>query len=110
MKRGEVWTLRDEGYASKARPVVVVQSENSTFDSVILCLFTSYDSSGIGTRVKVDPSEASGLAKVSYVMTDKIVTVGKKLLGQCIGALDEDVMHAVSKQLATILGIAKSDL
>jgi mRNA-degrading endonuclease toxin of MazEF toxin-antitoxin module len=27
MKRGEVWTLRDDAYASKARPVVIVQAD-----------------------------------------------------------------------------------
>lgn len=27
MRRGEAWTLRDDSYASKARPVVVVQSD-----------------------------------------------------------------------------------
>lgn len=26
MKRGEIWTLRDNHYASKARPVVVIQN------------------------------------------------------------------------------------
>lgn len=25
--RGEIWTLRDDRYASKARPVVIVQSD-----------------------------------------------------------------------------------
>ena len=39
MKRGEIWTLRDHNYASKARPVVIIQSdEHPSFDSVILCL------------------------------------------------------------------------
>ncbi len=27
MKRGEIWTLQDKNYASKARPVVVIQSD-----------------------------------------------------------------------------------
>jgi mRNA interferase MazF len=36
MKRGEVYTLRDEGFASKARPVVIVQDkERNSFNSVI---------------------------------------------------------------------------
>ena len=40
MKRGEIWTLQDRNYASKARPVVVIQSDShNAFDSVILCLF-----------------------------------------------------------------------
>lgn len=30
MERGEIWVLRDEGYASKPRPVVVIQSDEIT--------------------------------------------------------------------------------
>ena len=42
MKRGEIWVLRDDGYASKPRPVVVIQSDEITqFQSVVLCLLTS---------------------------------------------------------------------
>ncbi|MDR0605769.1 MAG: type II toxin-antitoxin system PemK/MazF family toxin, partial [Bacteroidales bacterium] len=53
MKRGEIWTLRDYNYASKARPVVIIQSDNYLFDSVILALFTSYKSKTIVTRLKI---------------------------------------------------------
>jgi len=106
MKRGEVWTLRDEAYASKARPAVVIQGDEMTgFDSVILCLVTTYDSSGIPTRVPVKPDEDNGLEKQSYVMTEKIVTVNEKLLGRCIGKLDENAMKAVSCQLVAVLGL-----
>jgi mRNA interferase MazF len=46
MKRGEIWTLRDEGYAGKARPVIIVQAElEASFNSLILCLFTTFESS-----------------------------------------------------------------
>ncbi|MCR4764362.1 MAG: type II toxin-antitoxin system PemK/MazF family toxin [Lachnospiraceae bacterium] len=52
MKRGEIWTLQDKNYASKARPVVIIQDDNhNSFDSVILCLFTTYVSTDIDTRV-----------------------------------------------------------
>ena len=27
MKRGEIWTLQDKNYASKARPVVIIQDD-----------------------------------------------------------------------------------
>jgi mRNA interferase MazF len=54
MKRGEIWTLRDDGYAGKARPVVIVQADpGGFFDSVILCLFTTFESSHIPTRVHI---------------------------------------------------------
>ena len=106
MKRGEVWTLQDKNYASKARPVVIVQDDaHNTFDSVILCLFTTYESADISTRVLVKPSVENGLLKDSYVMTDKIVTVDKKILGECIGKLSDDDMKAVSEQLIIILGL-----
>ena len=88
MKRGEIWTLQDKHYASKARPVVVIQSDkHDSFDSVILCLFTSYESGDISTRVRIEPSSENGLQKVSYVMTDKIVTVDKSRLGKRVGVL-----------------------
>jgi mRNA interferase MazF len=106
MKRGEVWTLHDKNYASKARPVVIVQDDDhNTFDSVILCLFTTYESADISTRVLVKSSVENGLLKDSYVMTDKIVTVDKKILGECIGMLSDDDMKAVSEQLIIILGL-----
>ena len=34
MKRGEIWTLQDKNYASKARPVVIIQSDKYYNSSV----------------------------------------------------------------------------
>ena len=66
MKRGEIWVLRDEGYASKPRPVVVIQSDEITqFQSVVLCLLTSFDSTNIPTRVRIEPSVAL-IVKISF--------------------------------------------
>lgn len=104
MKRGEVWTLRDRNYASKARPVVVIQSnKHNSFDSVILCLFTTHDSADIETRVAVEASVENGLVKDSYVMTEKIVTVDRGMLGERIGTLSDNDMESVSTQLRAIL-------
>lgn len=104
--RGSVWTMRDDRYASKARPVVVVQSDDvSSFDSVVLCLLTTFDSSDIPTRVRVEPSDGNGLEHVSYVMTEKIASVSMSLLGKKIGELDEATMKEVSRQLAVVLGL-----
>lgn len=106
MKRGEVWTLRDDRYATKARPVVIIQSdEHNMFDSVILCLFTTYESKDIETRVLIRASDKNGLLKNSYVMTDKIATVDKRILGEMIGELSESDMLKISKQLMVILGL-----
>lgn len=106
MKRGEVWTLQDKNYASKSRPVVVIQSDKyDAFESIILCLFTSFESDNISTRVRIEPSADNGLHKSSYVMTDKIVTVNKSLLGSRIGRLSDEDMKAVSEQLKAILDL-----
>lgn len=106
MKRGEIWTLQDTGYASKARPVVIVQNDAiDEFDSLVLCLLTTYASDDIPVRVRVEPDETNGLEKTSYVMTDKIVTVDRNMLGFKIGALDAVTMDSVTQQLAVMLGI-----
>jgi len=111
MQRGEVWTLQDDGYASKARPVVIIQGElGDAFDSVVLCLFTSYESLDSNTRVGIDPLPTNGLKKHSYIMTDKIITVARTELGSHIGFLADEQMHEVSKQLARLLVITKEDI
>ena len=54
MKRGEIWTLQDRQYASKARPVLIIQSDKQdVFDSCVLCLFTTYDSARIKYRNRI---------------------------------------------------------
>ena len=106
MKRGEIWTLQDRSYASKARPVIIIQNNNcNSFDSVILCLLTSFDSSDVSTRVPITACRENGLVKNSYVMTDKIVTVRKDMLGEFIGVLSEEDMLRVSEQLRMVLDI-----
>lgn len=106
MMRGEIWSMRDDLYASKARPVVIIQSDEvSGFDSVVLCLLTTYDSSGIPTRVRVEPTVQNGLEKTSYVMTEKIASVSRAMLGRRIGMLEEEVMREVSEKVAVVLGL-----
>lgn len=106
MRRGEVWTLRDDSYASKARPVIVIQDEDvASFDSIILCLLTTFDSDHLETRVSIEPSNVNGLERRSYAMTDKIVTVDKGLLGKCIGRISAEDMSKISAELIRILGL-----
>ena len=106
MKRGEIWTLRDEGYARKARPVVIVQSDLLIgFDSIILCLLTSYDSEEIANRVRIHADAVNGLKKDSYVMTEKIITVAKSELGERIGTLTVSQMNTIATQLKVVLDL-----
>ena len=105
--RGEIWTMRDDLYASKARPVIIVQSDEIVgFDSVVLCLMTAFESSGIPTRVRVEPSAENGLERMSFVMTDKIASVSRGMLGKRIGVLERDRMDEVTEKLALVLGLS----
>jgi len=111
MKRGELWTLQDKSYASKARPVLIIQADAAnSFDSIILCLFTTFNSDNISTRVKIEPNAENGLEKISYVMTEKILTVDKTMLGKYIGVLSVNEMHQIAGKLAKILDIQKNDI
>ena len=110
MMRGEVWTLQDRNYASKARPVVIVQNDENSFESIILCLLTAFDSENIPTRIKIAPTDENGLEKISYVMTEKIVTVEKTMLGKRIGNLTGNEMCCIAGKLAKLLKIHKNDI
>lgn len=104
--RGEIWTLRDDRYASKARPVVIVQSDEvHGFESVVLCLFTTHDNASAPTRVRVEPSAENGLERTSFVMTEKIASVSRDMLGKRIGVLENDYLEQVSCALMTVLGL-----
>jgi mRNA interferase MazF len=111
MNRGEIWTIRDDGYASKARPVIIVQADpGEYFNSVILCLFTTFESSHIPTRISVICNETNGLKKDSFVMTEKLIAIDKKELGEKIGVLTYEQMRQISRQLAKLLDIHKEDI
>jgi mRNA interferase MazF len=84
MRTGEIWTLQDSSYASKPRPVVIIQSEHlDDYDSLIVGLFTSHKQE-VENRISVEPTKDNGLEKVSHIMTDKIETVPKDFLGKRI--------------------------
>ena len=67
MERGDGWTCLYEGYASKPRPVFIVQDNavSGQFGSTVMCLITSFVSDDIPTRVRIEPSPANGLKRIS---------------------------------------------
>ena len=106
MRRGELWTVRGESFASKPRPVLVIQNDEiGSFDSTVLCLITTYDSDAFPTRVALEPTKENGLKEKSWVMTEKIYSARKSELGMRIGMLSERDMAEVSKQVAVVLGL-----
>jgi mRNA interferase MazF len=108
VNRGEIWTQSGgSGYARKPRPVLIVQSDELFgTESVIICLFTSYEGGTFTSRLPFEPSEANGLLEASDLMADKIMTVPRTKLGRRIGAATAEDMDRVEQALAIVLGFA----
>jgi mRNA interferase MazF len=106
MKRGEVWTLSGgSGYASKPRPVLIVQSDRMTeSDSVLVCLITSYDGPGLSARLPFSPTVENGLRGESILMADKIMAIAKTKLGKRLGAVTSEEMERVEEAMMLVLG------
>ena len=109
MKRGEIWTMAGgPGYASKPRPVVIIQDD--AFDataSIIVCLVTSEAIQAPILRLPVDPTSDNGLHQTSDLMVDKVVTVPRGRLGQRIGQLGNDDLLRLNRSLLVFLGLAR---
>ncbi|MDR0627043.1 MAG: type II toxin-antitoxin system PemK/MazF family toxin [Bifidobacteriaceae bacterium] len=110
--RGEVWTVRDDAYASKSRPAIVVQANDisSEFQSVVLVGMTTVPAPGVSVRVKVEPTERNGLKVTSYAMAEKPFTVKVERLGSRIGELAGSDLSSVSRALARALALTPEDL
>jgi len=108
LRRGEIWTATGSAeYASKPRPVVIVQHENfQLLDSVTVCGFTSDPTDLPLFRILVEPSTTNGLKSPSRIMTDKILTIRKVKLGRRIGRLSKEDMTRLNRAIATFLGLA----
>jgi mRNA interferase MazF len=60
--RGEIWVARAELYASKVRPVLVIQSDDyDTYQSTVTCLLTTVENPNAAARVRIEPDEKNGL-------------------------------------------------
>lgn len=96
------------GYAGKPRPVVIVQDDAFTVrDSIVVCLITTDATELPVFRIAVDPSATNGLNATSRLMVDKVTTVPKSRLGQCIGCLADDDRLRLNRALLVFLGLAR---
>lgn len=96
-----------EGYASKPRPVLIVQDNavSGQFGSTVMCLITAFVSDDIPTRVRIEPSPANGLLKTSWIATEKIMAVPVSALKNKVCQLSKSDMQKVSESLRKVLGL-----
>lgn len=91
MTRGAIVVVAAKGaYTSKPRPAVVVQADlfNATHGSVTVCPITTACADAPLFRVTLPPGSRTGLAEVSQVMVDKIVSVPRTALAREVGRCD----------------------
>ncbi|MDR3037543.1 MAG: type II toxin-antitoxin system PemK/MazF family toxin [Coriobacteriales bacterium] len=104
--RGELWVARADLYATKVRPVLIVQADDhDAYESIITCLLTTFESSNDVARVRVEPDDANSLKAASFVMTDKVFSFDKADLDKPIGKLSDEDMERVSEKLRAVLGL-----
>ena len=96
------------GYACKPRPAVIIQDDcfPETL-SIAVCPLTSQPTEAPILRVLVEPSPENGLRETSRLMVDKVTTVPRSLLGQCIGRLADEDLLRLNRSLLVFLGLAR---
>ena len=107
MNRGEIWTAAGGVYASKPRPVLIVQDDRfDATDSVVVIPFTTHVVDAELTRVPIPADTLSGISQPSYAMVDKVTTVRRSSLGSRAGRATAAQMVEIERTLLVFLGIA----
>lgn len=107
MRRADLVLVTTPGDYGKPRPALVIQTSIfSEHPSVTICLVTSHQLDAPLFRYRVDPDADNGLASVSWVQTDKIMTLPRQKIGKVIGRLTDRQMSEVTKLLAFWIGLA----
>ena len=110
MRRGDIWTVSGgKDYASKPRPVVIVQDDSfDATSSITICAFTTDETEAPLFRLPVEPNERNGLSAACRLMIDKITTVPKSKIGAHIGRLDDEDILRLNQAILVFLGLAVS--
>lgn len=108
MKRGELWTAAGgKHYASKPRPVLVVQDDRfDATDSITICPLTTDPTEIPLLRIPLIPGAELGLDQPSSLLVDKLTTMPRSKLGERIGAVSDTDMLALSRCLVVFFGLA----
>jgi mRNA interferase MazF len=75
--------------------------------SIAVCPLTSQPTEAPILRVLVEPSPENGLRETSRLMVDKVTTVPRSRLGQCIGCLADDDLLRLNRSMLVFLGLAR---
>ncbi len=106
MRRGEIWTAAGGVYATKPRPVLIIQDDHFTAtDSVTVIPMTSTAVDAPLLRIPVDPTPINGLEQPSQLMVDKVTTTRRSSVQKRLGALASTDLVRVERSLLVFLGM-----
>jgi mRNA interferase MazF len=104
--KGDVWVVRDDAYASKARPAIALQDEiNTITETLAVTLITSFDGADPRVRYFIPATKENGLEHDSYVMIDKFAAIPKANFAQKCGRITDSQMLSIDKLLIDMLQI-----
>lgn len=107
MSRGEIWTASGGTYASKPRPVLVIQDDRfeATASVVVIPLTTQTVDASLA-RVPIAADAMSGISRDSHAMVDKVTTVRRSTLRERTGRASAAQLVEVERALLVFLGMA----
>ena len=107
VSRGDVVLVADGVYASKRRPVVVLQDDLfASTDSLTVCPLTTTAVDAPLLRLEVPANSTTGVDALSWAMVDKVTTVRRSNVGDTVGNLDARLMLELERRLIVFLGLA----
>ena len=87
--------------SQKIRPAL--QLSDTLDDDIVLCAISTKKHSAYD--IKITPTKGNGLKKVSYIRSNKIATIEKRLALAKLGDLDSKSKRAVQAKLKKLSGI-----
>ena len=106
MKRGEIWTAAGGVYATKPRPVLIIQDDHfAATDSVTVIPMTTTAVDAPLLRIPIEPTPTNGLEQPSQIMIDKVTTTRRSNVQKRLGTLAAADLVRVERSLLVFLGI-----
>ena len=106
MRRGEIWTAAGGVYATKPRPVLIIQDDHfAATDSVTVIPMTTTAVDAPLLRIPVDPTPTNGLEQPSQLMVDKVTTTRRSSVQKHLGTLASTDLVRVERSLLVFLGM-----
>jgi mRNA interferase MazF len=110
--RGQLyWVEWEPGRGSEQqgrRPALIVQTDLGNrspryTNTIVVAVSTA--AHDVPTHVMVEPSEANGLRRRSYILCEQLMTISKERLSEPIGELDAATMDRVDRALKRVLSL-----